>query len=215
MKNAALALLVCFALIGKSPAQSPAATASEAPEKKPAKEQKSGIEKLGAPNPSGPLTTEIFADEAFFDSSKNIGIFTGSVKVNDPRFNVQSDKLTVYVSKGESQGLQKAVAEGNVAVVRDKPDPNGGPPSRSVGRSETATYIASTGNVELRGDPRVQEGMNTHVAASPETVMIINQNGQLTTHGPSKTEIRQQPNDDNKKDKKPEKKPTASPSPKP
>ena len=62
--------------------------------------------------------------------------------------------------------------------------------------SETATYIAATGDVELRGDPRVQEGMNTHVAASPETVMIINQNGQLTTHGPSRTEIRQQPKDD-------------------
>ena len=39
----------------------------------------------------------------------------------------------------------------------------------------------------------MQEGLNTHVAASPDTVMIINQNGQLTTHGPSRTEIRQQP----------------------
>lgn len=212
MKSVAPALLICCVLIGQSFGQSPAMTPSP-PEKKPAKEQKSGLEKLtsNASGATGPITTEILADEAFFDSSKNIGIFTGSVKVNDPRFNVQADKLTVYISKGENQGLEKAIAEGNVAVVREKPNPSGGPPSRSVGRSESATYVASTGNVELRGDPRVQEGMNTHVAASAETVMILNQNGQLTTHGPSRTEIRQQPSDDKKGDKKT----TASPSPKP
>jgi hypothetical protein len=89
-----------------------------------------------------------------------------------------------------------------------------------------ATYIAATGDVELKGDPRVQEGMNTHVAASPDTVMVINQNGQLTTHGPSRTEIRQQPSDEAKgqkkadsspspKEAKGEKKTEASPSPKP
>jgi lipopolysaccharide transport protein LptA len=157
-------------------------------------------EKSPAANASGtstqsnePTTTEIYADEAFFDSNKNKGIFTGHVKVIDPRFNLQSEKLTIFVSKGQNQGLEKAIAEGNVALVRDRPDPNGGPPSRAVGRSETATYIAATGDVELKGDPRVQEGLNTHVSASPDTVMIINQNGQLTTHGPSRTEIQQQP----------------------
>src|SRR5947199_4913537 len=45
----------------------------------------------------------------------------------------------------------KAVAEGNVAVVRDRSDPNGGAATRAVGRSDQATYIATTGNVELRG----------------------------------------------------------------
>ena len=81
-------------------------------------------------------------------------------------------------------------------MVRDRPDPNGGPPTRAVGRSEMATYVSATGDVELKGTPRVQEGENTHVATSPDTVMVINQNGQLTTHGPSRTEIRQQPKDD-------------------
>src|SRR5437867_1780483 len=72
--------------------------------------------------------------------------------------------------------------------------------SRAVGRADKATYTAATGDVELRGTPRVQEGANMHVATSPDTVMIINQNSQLSTHGPSRTEIRQQPNDE-KKDK--------------
>src|SRR5207247_2199478 len=147
-----------------------------------------------------PTTTEIYSDEAFFDSTKNMGIFSGRVKVIDPRFNLQSDKLTVFITKGQNQGLEKAIAEGNVGLVRDRPDPNGGAPTRAVGRADKATYTAATGDVELRGTPRVQEGANMHVATSPDTVMIINQNSQLSTHGPSRTEIRQQPNDE-KKDK--------------
>jgi lipopolysaccharide transport protein LptA len=148
------------------------------------------------PGSNEPTTTEIFSDEAFFDSNKSMGIFSGHVKVTDPRFNLQSDKLTVYISKGEDQGLEKAIAEGNVGVVRDRPDPNGGPPTRAVGRSDIATYMAATGDVELKGTPRVQQGENTHIATTPETVMVINQNGQLTTHGPSRTDIRQQPKED-------------------
>src|SRR5439155_9988424 len=142
--------------------------------------------------------TEIYADEAYFDSTKNMGIFSGRVKVTDPRFNLQSDKLTVFITKGQNQGLEKAIAEGNVGLVRDRPDSNGGPATRAVGRADKATYTAATGDVELRGTPRVQEGLNMHVATSPDTVMVINQNSQLTTHGPSRTEIRQQPGEQKK-----------------
>ena len=208
---------------------SPTASAAR---KKPDRTEKSSPTKnpalLGPVNSQSnePITTEIYADDAFFDSNKNQGIFSGHVKVADPRFTLQSEKLTVYITKGENQGLEKAVAEGNVAVVRDRPDPNGGPPTRAVGRSDQATYIATTGNVELRGTPRVQEGVNTHIATSPDTVMVVNQNGQLTTHGPSRTEIWQEQKTDeteegkkhDKKDgkkgeKKEEKKPAASPQP--
>jgi lipopolysaccharide transport protein LptA len=177
-------------------AVSPAPSVAKAEPEKSAKEKdKPAAAKLFQPDSktptTEPTTTEIYADEAFFDSNKNMGIFSGRVKVTDPRFSLQSEKLTVFISKGEKQGLEKAIADGNVAVVRDRPDPNGGPPSRSVGRSDNATYIAATGDVELRGTPRVQEGINTHVATSPDTVMIINQKGELKTHGPSRTEIRQ------------------------
>jgi lipopolysaccharide transport protein LptA len=157
----------------------------------------------------GPITTEIYADEASFDSSKNVGVFTGHVKVFDPRFNLQSDKLTVYLSKGENQGLEKAIADGNVGVVRDRPDSNGGQPTHAVGRSEHAVYTATDGNVELTGMPKVQQGLNMHIATSAETVMVINQDGHLNTHGPSRTEIRQEP-----KEEKPGS-PAASQSPKP
>ena len=180
-------------------AKSPKATASAAAKNPLENESK------------GPITTEIYADEASFDSGKNMGIFTGHVKVFDPRFNLQSDKLTVYLRKGEDQGLEKAIAEGNVGLVRDRPDPNGGPPTHAVGRSEHAVYMATDGSVELTGMPKVQQGPNMHIATSAQTVMVINQDGHLDTHGPSRTEIRQEP----KEEKPGSPAATASPSPKP
>jgi lipopolysaccharide transport protein LptA len=205
--------------VGAAP-KAVAAAPAKKPKKQPAqKENKSpgnslfGQSAMGL-NTNEPTTTEIYADEAFFDSTKNMGIFSGRVKVTDPRFNLQSDKLTVFITKGENQGLEKAIAEGNVGLVRERPDPSGGPPTRAVGRADKATYTAATGDVELRGTPRVQEGPNMHVATSADTVMIINQNSQLTTHGPSRTEIRQEPKEDQAKEKKGEAKKTeAQPAP--
>ena len=206
-KLAVLILFIACATGARMQAQiaaEPTKASRVAPEKKAKKtatdkKNESPSTKLfGQDGSNAPTTTEIYADEAFFDSTKNKGIFSGRVKVTDPRFNLQSDKLTVFITKGQNQGLEKAIAEGNVGLVRDRPNPNGGPPTRAVGRADKATYTASTGDVELRGTPRVQEGLNMHVATSPDTVMIINQNSQLTTHGPSRTEIRQQPNEEKK-----------------
>lgn len=176
----------------KTAAAAPTA-AKAAIEPRTAKSPAENTAAVPAGSPAGPSTTEIFADEASFDSAKYIGVFTGHVVVNDPRFNVQSDKMTIYINKQEKEGLEKAIAEGNVAVVRDRPDPKGGPPSRAVGRAGKAVYTAKDGNVELSGSPRVQQGLNTHVATSPDTVMILNEAGHLQTHGPSRTEIRQEP----------------------
>ncbi|MGC2351804.1 MAG: LptA/OstA family protein, partial [Candidatus Udaeobacter sp.] len=167
------------AQIAAPPAPKASATPSAKKAKKGASEKgnKSSASPLFGPGATGsestgPTTTEIYADEAFFDSTKNMGIFTGRVKVTDPRFSLQSDKLTVFITKGQNQSLEKAIAEGNVGLVRDRPDPNGGPPTRAVGRADKATYTAATGDIELRGTPRVQEGPNMHVATSPDTVMV-------------------------------------------
>src|SRR6266516_4656309 len=211
MKKLAVLVLFIVCAVGtrlQGETAAAAAAASPAPVKKAEKPAKKKENQSPATNLFGssaaglqsnePVTTEIYADEAFFDSTKNMGIFSGRVKVINPRFNLQSDKLTVFITKGQNQGLEKAVAEGNVGLVRERPDPNGGVPTRAVGRAGKATYTAATGDVELRGTPRVQEGANMHVATSPDTVMIINQNSQLSTHGPSRTEIRQQPDEEKK-----------------
>ena len=209
MKKLAVLVFIAWTVGACLHGQIAAATAgSPAPVKKAEKPAKKKDDKSPATNLFGssaagsksnePVTTQIYADEAFFDSTKNVGIFSGRVKVIDPRFKLESDKLTVFITKGQNQSLEKAIAEGNVGLVRDRPDPNGGPPTRAIGRSDKATYTAATGDVELRGTPRVQEGANMHVATSPDTVMVINQNSQLTTHGPSRTEIHQQPDEEKK-----------------
>ena len=226
-----LAVLVSFivcVIVSRSPGQTASASAASASPKteKPAKAKAKNKDKKKDDKSSGtnlfgsgasgtqsnaPTTTEIYSDQAFFDSTKNIGIFTGRVKVFDPRFNLQSDKLTVFITKGQNQSLEKAVAEGNVGLVRDRPAVNGGPPTRAVGRCDKATYLATTGDVELEGTPRVQEGPNLHVATSPDTVMVISQNSQLHTHGPSRTEIVQQPKPEPTKENKGEAKKTEAP----
>ena len=216
------------AQIAAAPAGSPAqASKAEKPKDKAKAKNKDKKKEDKSPGPNlfgssaagqqsdQPTTTEIYADEAFFDSTKNMGIFSGRVKVVDPRFNLQSDKLTVFITKGQNQSLEKAIAEGNVGLVRDRPDPKGGSPTRAVGRSDKATYTANTGDVELVGTPRVQEGPNLHVATSPDTVMVVSQNSQLRTHGPSRTEIVQQPDDAKKGQAKPSQTPAAQASPAP
>ena len=185
------------ALSSRTPRPWPESSAAEQPKDVKVTVEKSPEEKeIDPQKPAGPreqIVTEIYADQAVFDSIKSIGTFTGHIIVTDPRFQIQGDKLTIYIARGESEGLDKAVVEGNVGVVRERPDPGGGPPSRMVGRADRAVYTAANGNFELSGNPRVQQGLNTHVATSPDTVMILNEAGQLQTTGPSRTEIRQAP----------------------
>jgi lipopolysaccharide transport protein LptA len=197
-----------------SAAQEAPHTAQPSPAKAPSSTALAATDAKGQP-----ITTQIYADEASFDTEKRIGVFTGHVRVFDPRFNIQSDKLTVYIHKDEGEGLERAIAEGHVGVVRDRPDPKGGPPSKAIGLSEKAVYTSADGTVVLTGSPRVQQGLDTHISTSPNTVMILNQDGHLTTHGPSRTEIRQEaspspgPSPPSSPSPKPSKKPTPKPKP--
>ncbi len=207
MKRAFLSFFLLGMMVGPAVAQdsAPAAKATPAPRSSP---PPPALE-ARTDSKGQPIATQIYSDEATFDTEKRIGTFSGHVRVFDPRFNIQSDKLTVYIHKEEGKGLERAIAEGHVGVVRDKPDPKGGKPSKAVGLSEKAVYTASDGNVVLTGSPRVQQGLDTHVATSPETVMILNSDGHLTTHGPSRTEIRQEDKGD--KNGQPSSSPTPTP----
>ena len=224
--------LAVLAAIARGQSSAPATLSSRpprpapeiAPSEKPKKDAKVSPDKTATDKPKEnespapvreQIVTEIYADKAVFDSGKSIGVFTGHIIVIDPRFQIQGDKLTIYISKKQSEGLETAVVEGNVGVVRDRPDPGGGPPSRMVGRSDHAVYTAKNGNFELTGNPRVQQGLNTHVATSPETVMVLNEKGELQTTGPSRTEIRQPPKTEGTPTPSPSPSPTATPTPKP
>src|SRR5256714_14857307 len=194
----AVCAMLCLAALagiargqGSAPATlrraTPESSPSPTPEAVKVSPDKSAIDKSKPEASPGPpaeeIVTEIYADKAVFESSKSIGVFTGHIIVIDPRFQIQGDKLTIYLNNKQDGGLEKAVVEGNVGVVRDRPDPAGGPSSRMVGRSDKAVYIAKTGNFELTGNPRVQQGLNTHVATSPDTVMVLNEKGELQKIG--------------------------------
>jgi lipopolysaccharide export system protein LptA len=98
--SAALALAVCFGFPFLAAAQTvretepvAAAAASSAPAPTPAP---------GAPETT---ETEILATlGATFNSKDRIAVFTGDVRVNDPRFQLSCDKLTVYLNKSASSG---------------------------------------------------------------------------------------------------------------
>jgi lipopolysaccharide export system protein LptA len=148
----------------------------------------------------------------------NYGVF-----VKDPSFTVNCDKLTAYLRKAASpvlgakakpsatptpavagkaaatktNGLQRAIAEGPadrpVVIVQDKPAANGEQPQHNVGIAAKADYNTDTGDVILTGWPRVSQGINTQIATSEKTIMIMNKDGHtMRTIGPSRTVIQEQ-----------------------
>ena len=112
-----------------------------------------------------------------------------------PRPSAAPGKGDAAASRGN--GLQSAVAEGvpdrPVVIVQDKPAANGQEAAHNVGIAAKADYNSDTGDVILTGWPRVSEGVNTQIATSPDTVMIMNKDGRtMTTHGHSRTVIEEQ-----------------------
>ncbi len=97
-------LLIAFALMLLR-AEAQDSTAPSAAKKTPASPAVAATKTNGEA-----VATQIYADEASFDTEKRIGIFSGHVRVFDPRFNIQSDKLTVYIHKEEGEGLERAIA---------------------------------------------------------------------------------------------------------
>src|SRR3569833_172024 len=53
-----------------------------------------------------PIATQIYSDQASFDTAKRVVVFSGHGRVFDPRFNIQSDKLRVFIHKEEGEGLE-------------------------------------------------------------------------------------------------------------
>ena len=160
--------------------------------------------------------------EATFDNKTHQAVFIGNVHVKDPEFTITCQKLTAFLrdtggeksaspapkprtipsptpsaaktndDNGPGGGLDRAVAEGNVVIVQEKPGENGGPPKRYIGKAERADYDAATGDVKLTGWPQIQQGINTQIATEASTVMIMNRDGRMKTQGGSKTVIQEE-----------------------
>lgn len=145
-----------------------------------------GLGPLAENRPLGAKTEITAQKEATFDEKNNTAVFVGKVRVNDPSFLLAADKLTVNLTSDRS-GIERAVAEGNVVIVQQtggKDDSKG-----AIGRGQRAEYVPSLGRATLSGSPEIQQGINRHIATSPETRMILYRDGRANTVGPSRTVI--------------------------
>jgi len=144
-----------------------------------------GFGSLTGDRPKGSKTEITAEKEATFSDKDNRAVFVGSVRIKDPAFLLNCDRLTVFLNKDRS-GIDRAVAEGNVVIVQQTESRD---QEAAVGRAERAEYVPSTGTVTLIGRPEIQQGINRHLAANDSTRMILNRDGRATTEGPSRTVI--------------------------
>jgi lipopolysaccharide transport protein LptA len=168
-------------IITAQPEPTPSPTAASTP--KPSK----GNTGIGGGERKGETT--IIADkQADFDANENKAIFLGNVRVKDPEFYIECDKLTAYTNKTEG-GLERAIAEGNVRVIQEKVGADG-KKSKSTGKGQKLVWEAGTGIARLSGSAQMQQGINLHIAERADTVMVLSRDGQLTTQGPSRTVLK-------------------------
>ena len=174
------------------------------------------VEKLAAPaagkdakKSKGP--TEITGLKAMIDNKDHLAVFTGSVQVRDPEFNVDCDKLTVHLrqpkpadakpadakpavaapkkeEKDSESGIESAEAVGNVSIVQDKPDKEG-KLQHYIGKGAKAVFDNGKQTCTLTGWPSVTEtldgNMSKEVISKEEgTVIVLNQDGRMEVTGP-------------------------------
>lgn len=92
-------------------------------------------------------------------------------------------------STQQGGGIEKVIAEGNVVIQSDRPDPKGGPPVHYAGKGDKVIYTPATGEAIFSGLPQLSEGINTMVATDDSTVIYLYRDGTMHADGPHKMEI--------------------------
>ena len=93
--------------------------------------------------------TVVTADKLTFDYIKKFALFENNVVVNDPRLQLNANRLTIIFT--EDGGAQTIKAEGKVLLTQgDK-----------KARADVAVYEVATGRIVLSGGPpQVMQGRN-------------------------------------------------------
>ncbi len=185
--------------------------------------------------PAATNDTDIYAQQgATFGAKDRIAVFNGDVRVRDSRFNLDCAKLTAYLNKGSAggvapspaptpppvsspaakagdpdhdSGIDHAVAEGQVIIIQKRASTKAGEEEKvTIAHCDRAEYDSKTGDMTLRGMPKVEQNGDSHEALSSSTYMILHRDNSLETHGPSRTHIVQRA-----KDNPPGTKPGSSP----
>lgn len=132
--------------------------------------------------------TEIFSDHGDFDLKQHVAIYTGHVRVIDPKMKLTCEILTATLPEGGSR-VDRIVAERNVVI--DGVDSRG-EPVHAVGEKAVYTYNVTDGVtnelIELTGDPRLYTTFRSVTGDS-----ITWNRGNNTFHGTNLHMIFQQP----------------------
>jgi len=100
--------------------------------------------------PKGPAKETTVTSNSFrLDLTKKEGTFTGNVEVEDPKFHMESEEMTVYFDK--TNKVERMVARGNVKI-KQADDHNTS--------SREAEYFVADKKLKLTGDPVVLQGTN-------------------------------------------------------
>jgi lipopolysaccharide export system protein LptA len=91
--------------------------------------------------------TEITSKQLRMDTDKKIAYFDGEVLVNDPQFQLRSNRLIVYLNQNSS-GMEHAEAYEDVVIVQES--------QKRKAYSQKAIYYSADGRMVLTGNPQIQ-----------------------------------------------------------
>lgn len=119
--------------------------------------------------PTAEAPTVITSDQMVFDYKKHVAEFTGNVVADDGTMIVKSDKMVVYF--GETNQIQAIKADGNVQIHSED----------KSGSSDSAVYRAKDGTVELKGNAKVNRGVES--VSGKEIVVWLNEDRMVVKDG--------------------------------
>ncbi len=120
---------------------------------------------------------------ANFNSNEHTAEFIGDVVVVHPGFTMNSDRLMVYMLPDQS-GMDRAVATGYVTIRKTG---DAASTNYYVGKARHATFKAKEQTMTLTDWPQIQQNNSLHIATARDTVMILDEKGNLNTQGLSRT----------------------------
>lgn len=119
--------------------------------------------------------TQVVSDTFRLNLEKKEGVFTGNVRVTDPKFNLESEELVVYFSPENK--MERLVARGNVKIKQGT--------ERSATCRE-AEYLVAEKKIRLTGEPVVMQNQNR---VTGTVITIFPENDRMDVDGRSKVQF--------------------------
>jgi hypothetical protein len=196
---AAVALAVLVSVHETLPAQTAPTPEPDAPsinagdaDNRPKRQRSGSLGLVSKDRPKGAQTEITCIGETTFDNIAHLATFSArpgtNVLVKDPQFTLYCQELKVFLKDDGTRGIKFIEATGKVIIIQEGVNDKG-ETVKSTGNGEKALIDPQTEALTLLGWPRIQQGINTHIAIEEGTIMILHRQGRLETTGGVKTTI--------------------------